>query len=373
MEEKEYIRNAKQMIELVRCAMSGEKPDAALTEQINTEALFQVCESHVLTAAVAYALESAGIQDKAFSEAKNKAIRKNILHDAERKKITAALEAAGIWYMPLKGALLKDWYPKLGMRQMSDNDILYDGEHREKVRDIMESLGFTIDHFGDSNCVDAYVKLPVCNFEMHRTLFKRNEELHYHEYFSRRRAEMLRQDEGSTYGRHFSPEDFYLYFLAHEYKHFHHGGTGVRSLLDTYVIIRKYGKTFDRAYLKRELEVLKLTAFEKENRTLAVHLFSGKPLTQEEETRLRYYITSGTYGIHSHSVENKIQESASGSKAKYIFRRIFPPMSWVKEFYPFFYRHPYLMPVLWVIRPVRGLIRNRTKLATEARYLRNKK
>ena len=33
-------------------------------------------------------------------------------------------------------------------------------------------------------------------------------------------------DEGSRYGYHFSDEDFYLYMLAHEYKHFSGSGTG---------------------------------------------------------------------------------------------------------------------------------------------------
>ena len=32
--------------------------------------------------------------------------------------------------------------------------------------------------------------------------------------------------EGSRYGYHFSDEDFYLYMLAHEYKHFSGSGTG---------------------------------------------------------------------------------------------------------------------------------------------------
>ena len=53
-------------------------------------------------------------------------MRKALLFDAERKGILDFMEQRGIWYLPLKGVVLKDYYPAVGMRQMSDNDILYD-------------------------------------------------------------------------------------------------------------------------------------------------------------------------------------------------------------------------------------------------------
>ena len=111
MEITEYRKNATHMIALTRCAIHGEKPTKDLIDQLDLPSLFQVCQKHILTACVAYALESAGIHDKAFSEAKEKSIRKNILLDAERAKVLRQLEREKIWYMPLKGAILKEWYP----------------------------------------------------------------------------------------------------------------------------------------------------------------------------------------------------------------------------------------------------------------------
>ena len=109
--------------------------------------MFEVCQQHILTACSAYALESAGVQDHDFTQAKEKAIRKNILLDAERVKILKRLESEKIWYMPLKGALLKNLYPKLGMRQMSDNDILCDSNYRARIKTIMLDMGFTCEHY----------------------------------------------------------------------------------------------------------------------------------------------------------------------------------------------------------------------------------
>ena len=357
------------MLSLVRCAVSGTVPDLHETGRPDPETLFQVCQSHGLTACTAYALEAAGICNAAFKEAKEKAIRKNILMDADRRAILARLEAEQIWYLPLKGCLLKDWYPKLGMRQMSDNDILFDPAGRERVREIMTALGFQCSHAGGERNVDAYEKPPVSHFEMHLSLYKPHEEPLFDAYFSRRLPEMLLPDSGSRYGRQLSPEDFYLYFISHACKHFRHGGTGVRTLLDVFVFLRKFEQELDFAYLDRELAALSLTEYERETRVLAQTVFSGKEPDAAQQRLLDYYIFSGTYGTVSHEAANRLQEF-EGSKARYLFRRVFPPMDWIRRNYPFFYRHKALIPVLWVIRPIRGLFCRFPKLRAELRGLK---
>ena len=188
MEKREFRKNAADMIYLTACAINGKKPKQERIDALDLPKLFEVCQKHILTACVAYALESAGVKDYEFTKAAGdrlaaigydekygarplrKAIRKNILLDAERAKILRRLEEEKIWYMPLKGSILKDWYPKLGMRQMSDNDILFDRSKYKTVRDIFIDSGYECGHFGTGND-DVYFKEPVMNFEMHRSLF----------------------------------------------------------------------------------------------------------------------------------------------------------------------------------------------------------
>lgn len=45
-----------------------------------------------------------------------------------------------------------------------------------------------------------------------------------------------------------------IYMIAHEYKHFSKGGTGLRSLLDTYVFLRHCDETLDKEYVESELK-----------------------------------------------------------------------------------------------------------------------
>lgn len=61
-----------------------------------------------------------------WKQTRDMAIRKNAMLDLSRESLFAYFEEQGIWYMPLKGSILKDMYPRLGMRQMADNDILID-------------------------------------------------------------------------------------------------------------------------------------------------------------------------------------------------------------------------------------------------------
>lgn len=366
MEITEYRKNAADMIALVRCAVNGEKPGRELTDGLDLKALFEVCQAHVLTACCAYALEAAGIRDAAFTEAKEKAIRKNIIMDAERKKILKCLEEEQIWYMPLKGALLKDWYPRIGMRQMSDNDILFDMQRREDVRRIMKAHGFTLK--AEREVVDEYTKPPVYNFEMHGELFMEYQTGEMARYYLGIKERLLK-DDGNQYGWHFTNEDFYLFMTAHEYKHFSLGGTGVRSLLDTYVFMRKYGDALDREFLAAELEKLGLADYESESRSLALKLFSGEAVTEQESELLDYYVTSGVYGTREHDIQNRLQRKSGGSKGKYILRRLFPPMYEIRNNHPFFYQHKWLIPVLWIWRPVRGLLHRRKQITGELRYL----
>ena len=367
MDKSLYLHTAYQMIRLVRCALTGRTPDKEWAKSLDFPVLFAVCQDHILTACAAYALESAGIHDPDFTEAKAKAIRKNILLDAERKAILARMEQSQIWYMPLKGALLKDWYPKLGMRQMSDNDILYDARYCELVKDIMLERGYACSHFGKGTN-DAYLKEPIYNFEMHNHLFLEAYVGGFHRYYENVKDRLLK-DDGNSFGYHFRPEDFYLYMTAHEYKHFAGGGTGVRSLTDTYVFIQKFGDSLDWDYLNTELEKMKLTEYERQNRELAMKLFSCKRLSLDEKTRLDYYILSGTYGNLKNRVKNDVQRMENCSKVKYILHRIFPTTAQIKSFWPFFYRHKWLIPLLWIYRPIHGLIVNRKKIISELRYL----
>ncbi len=208
----------------------------------------------------------------------------------------------------------KDYYPKLGMREMADYDILYDVKKSGEVKTIMESLGFSVERYDTTSNHDVYYKKPVSNFEMHRSLFGIFHEDALSNYYSNVSDRLLKDDD-NNYGYHFSPEDFYIYMIAHEFKHYSRGGTGIRSLLDTYVFLNRVGD-LDWNYINGEFEKLGIKDFALKDRELAFSLFDHSSMATENNEMLMYMLGSGVYGNADNLVSNGIAKS--GSRLQYI-------------------------------------------------------
>ena len=360
-------REAERMIALVRCAVNGDIPDAQLLDGADFSLLYREAERHLLTSAVATALESAGVPAPDFSPAKSKAIRKSIAMEAEFRQIAAWMEANRFWYMPLKGALLKDLYPQFGMRQMADYDILIDPESADSLRSFMESRGYTVKEFGRGHH-DEYEKPPVYNFEMHRELIKPYPHQKIYAYYRNVRERLL-PDSEAGYGLHFCPEDFYLFMLAHEYKHYSILGTGLRSVLDIYVYLKNFGNSLDMDYIAAELEKLGLTDFERESRSLALALFGGGALSEAQQEMLERHLFSGTFGSGESRVRYGIEAMGGGGRLRYLFRRLFIPKEQIRTSYPFFWKHKILIPLLYPYRLVQALILKGPQITAELKAL----
>ena len=361
-------REAARLIALVRCAVNGDVPETGLLDGADFELLFQEAERHLLTSAAAMALESAGIRNPAFSEAKSKAIRKCIAMEQEYHQIAAWMETKRFWYMPLKGALLKDFYPQFGMRQMADYDILIAPESAEALRGFMESRGYTVREFGKGHH-DEYEKPPVYNFEMHRELIKPYPHQKIYAYYRNVRERLL-PDSATGFGMHFSPEDFYLFMLAHEYKHYAILGTGLRSLLDIYVYLNRFGGSLNKDYIAAELEKLGLTDFERESRNLAMALFGGEELDAAQKELLERYRYSGTFGSRESRVRYGIEAMGeNGSRLRYVLRRLSIPKEQIRTDYPFFWKYKPLIPLLYPYRLIRALFLKGPVIRSELKAL----
>ncbi len=340
---------AEDMLYLCGCAVNSVVPEAERIDTMDLAAIYRLAQEHMLAAAAAVALESAGVKDAAFSVALAKTVQKTVIVDAEMAALFARLEAAGIWYMPLKGALLKDLYPVYGMREMSDRDILFDAGRADEVRDIMLALGYIVEDF-DHEHHDCYFKAPVTRFEMHRRLISlwKNETMY--RYYADVKSRLL-MDAGNEYGWHFSPEDFYVYMIVHEYKHYSGRGTGVRSLLDTYVYLKNV--TLLEDYVAAETEKLGISEFERANRELALHLFGGEELTDGDRKMLDYTVASGVYGNEENRAENTLREKG---RAGYFLSRLTIPYDRMQELYPVLRKAPVLYPLVWTYRLVHALL-----------------
>lgn len=371
MNVEEYEKAINDVIWLAGCVMNETIPDRDRLDRTDLSLLYNAANKHMLTAIVGYALEKAGIYDERFVQAKAKSIRKITVMEIDKQRLFERFEEEKIRYMPLKGAVIKDYYPSVGLRQLSDYDIWFDRAYAEKVRKIMTELGFTCEHFGENNH-DVYFKQPVSNFEMHTFLFNEMHKTELFKYYENIDSKLIK-DEGNAYGYHFSNEDLYIYLTAHEYKHFSRRGTGLRSVLDTYLFLKRFGSQLDMEYVKAEAAKLDIAEFERKSRSLAMDLFVGNDLSEENKEMLRYIVFSGTYGTLQNKLENHVLEygGGSGGKRRFLLRRLFPTMKEIKKYYPSFYKYKILIPFLPFYKSVEAMTVKRKQTKEKLKILKN--
>ena len=68
MTHHDYKQTAYYLIYLTKCVLNDKIPAKEKLDKMDLPQLFEVAENHSLTAAAAYALESAGIYDESFTQ-----------------------------------------------------------------------------------------------------------------------------------------------------------------------------------------------------------------------------------------------------------------------------------------------------------------
>ena len=173
---------AKDLLYIISCAINHVAIEEYKLKTINFESVFELASKHMLRTAVAISLELSGVKNEVTAAAIVAGVRRTVIFEKSWSIISSEFEKEGIWYLPLKGMVIKNYYPKVAMREFSDYDILFDKSMACKVRNIMESLGYTTESFGINND-DLYYKAPVLNFEMHRELIHPKHGDLFYEYY----------------------------------------------------------------------------------------------------------------------------------------------------------------------------------------------
>ena len=333
-------------------------------EILSLERLYAASKAMGITALLAYALRKRGIRDSQFRTALAIAQRRALLLDAEYKKISNALCAHGIRHLPMKGIVIKSIYPSVGLREMSDIDIWFDPSHAEDVKNIMSGLGYNAKYFGVSKH-DVYLKPPMFCVEMHRIVIDTDvlpeSAAYYNEQWEKLNCACKEDEFVLTQSR----EDFYVYVIAHAYKHDLIAGVGVRALLDIYVMLLKW-EDLNMSYILQECRKLGIADFELLVRRLALHLFDRDALDQEDKDRLDQFVLSGVNGNMNRYYSNALDHS--DGKRSYILSRLRTTDEQVKD-HPFLLRHKALRPLYFPLRLAKAILKRPKLLSTELKIL----
>ena len=374
------------IIYLIQCSLSEKKPDENLLTQANFSQIFKICQKHKIAALTDISVQKLGsdiISDDMKKKFRNRTLntqRTNILFEAEKENIFDMLEENKIWYLPLKGCVIKDCWEQPELREHADIDILFDNRYTDKVRSLMESMGYVTEDFG-KNHHDTYLKKPVYNFEMHRTLFEARDETAY-EYYKDIKNKLLPVN-SKNYEYQFSNEDFYIYFIAHAVKHINNGGTGLRTLIDIYLYLENTPLDFD--YIQNQLSLMNISNEESKLRKLSQKIlsaeipFSINLLDESEREFLDFIVSSGAYGTIEHLIQNRMSDISENKnysfKNKFVYwcRRIFIVPPDYKTRYPHLYKNKFSRSFINIIRFANGLTSKRKDLIKEFKMVRKMK
>lgn len=271
-------------------------------------------------------------------------------------QVSAALEAACIPFIPLKGSVLRGYYPEPWMRTSSDIDILVPAERLEATAQLLqEKLQFT--RGGKGNHDISLFSPAGVHLELHYTMIADEEEMQNSNRVLSRIWEDAAPAQPGAYCHHISDAMFYFYHIAHMAKHIVNGGCGIRPFLDLWVL---NNRTNCNARNGSDLLIEGgLLPFARAAEKLTGVWFSGETPDPMTDGLAQFVLCGGVYG----SVENHVtlHQTKQGGKLRYALGRVFLPYETIRYYYPVLQKHRWLTPLYQPVRWCKVLFKGGVK------------
>jgi hypothetical protein len=335
----------RELLEIVRAWLNGEN----IPETKNQAKIYALAQRHGLVNVLYLAIKDAGWEQSVFESLRRNYranLHQQISQEFYAETIFEKFREKKIRYMPLKGYILKHYYPVSEARISCDVDVFYDKSRKEEVDEILQELGFERGPLTDDD--ESWFQGSI-TIEMHFGLVA-----HYrlYEAYYQNAWERLISDDGCSY--RFTKEDFYIYFIVHTAKHFYHSGLGVRFILDL-AMLRRNMDGVNEAYIKAELKKLELDTLAEKLEELARVWFDGEEETQESKLIGDYVFNCSLYGnsqnLAAAQADNEKGEVGEKTVKRTLLKnRFFPSARMISDRYTVLKKHPYLLPFVWVWR-----------------------
>lgn len=329
-----------------------------IPKSLNFQILMTIARRHQMTGIIGQSLLLSGIltptQEK---EVRMLCLRSWIKYATQQKElqlIQKALSKNKIKHLPLKGVYMRQYYSKPELREMGDLDICIFEKDMDKARKVLEENDFKFVESVSNH--DIYVKPPYILLEVHKNLYKKEIDKRQHDYFGS--LDRAIPDEENKYCFHQTIEDFYIYMISHMAGHFYKRGCGIRNLLDLYYFRKNYHDGMNEEYVKEALNHCGLTAFTEHMYKLAKIWLEGGNFTDFYGDLFDYMLDCGVYGRDEFGIWNEFANLNKHDVNRKIYMNVwylFPPLHYMKRYYPCLARFPFLLPIIWMIRILRGM------------------
>lgn len=302
---------------------------AALTEEERVE-LYRVSKKHDLAHLVGNALINNGlIEEGKLKEAYRQEVYTAIYRYErilfETEELRRILNGERIPFVPLKGAVIRQYYPEPWLRTSCDIDILVHEEDLDRaVTALKEKSEYTTD--GKKNFHDVSLYSPSgMHLELHYNIKETKENLD--ELLGRAWEFAVPKN---CYEYAFTGEFFLYHVLAHASYHFTGGGCGIRPFIDLFLLKKRL--PYDADKLSAMLTEAGIKRFAEEAEKLSEIWFGDGEHDEVTQAMEKFVLSGGVYGNSvNHAAVKQVEKKG---KVRHILSRIWMPYESLVFRYP---------------------------------------
>lgn len=337
---------------LLRMEACGETIDEERKATISVEMLtkvYSLAQKHDLAHIAGNALSKLGLLgdneiSEKFRQVSMQAVCRYVLLNGEYQKICKVFEETQIPFIPLKGSVLRDYYPEPWMRTSCDIDVLVNVEILDTAANLLvEKLNYTREWQSDHD-ISMFAPNGL-HIELHYLAVDEGRMPEAQAVLENIWSDAAPKTVG-MYHHCMSDEMFYFYHIAHMAKHFENGGCGIRPFLDLWIL--NHRMKHDPQKRKELLSKGGMLTFAQAAEKLSEVWFSNVKMDLFSGQLERFILDGGVYGTLEGLVA--VRQVKSGSKLKYALSKIFLPYSTIKHYYPILKKHKWLTPICQVAR-----------------------
>ena len=345
-------RSADILIEMIRYAVFDPERSSDASERISDEMLaelYMMAKRHSLTGLVGHALEAQNLfKESSVSALFQKAIFNEIYYyeklNYTYQMLCETLENARIAFLPLKGCILRQYYPQPWMRTSGDIDLLVHKDDFSSAETVLTSaLGLT--KTGETKHDVSFHSADGIHLELHYELIERGRAGKACQVLERI-WEHATPVQGKSYQHELDDAMFYFYHVAHMAKHFESAGCGIRMLLDLCILMESMENS--RSQIDVLLREGGLQKFDNVVCDLCRVWFLGQEATVNSKKLENIILDSGTFGSRENTYI--IGKRQQGGTVGFFRSKVFLPYRDLKNAYPILNKWPIFAPICTIHR-----------------------
>ena len=394
------MENRYLFLEILKSALSGKAygPGEEISAE-QWEQIFRIAQQHQLLPVIVDACyQLPGLSASPLLAMARSSVRQQVFMQAQKTaeflNLYRKLRQAGAKPLVVKGIICRNLYPNPDHRTSSDEDVLIRPEEFNRCHEAMIAFGMETEEnparFEQQYEIPYRKKGGTLYIELHKSLFAKVSDAYgelngYFDHVHDTAAEETVEGEKILT---MAPTDHLFYLICHAFKHFLHGGFGIRQVCDIALFSRRYGEQicWERVLencraIRADRFAAALFAIGERHLGIAVSLPEFWKTDVDEKPMLEDLLSSGIYGkttperqhsagITLNAVARRKQGKDEGSG---VLKSLLPGAGALESRYPYLKKHPALLPIAWVSRIFRFAVKDGSNGAKKTIQLGNER